>query len=242
MNVLTRPEPPDQQAPVKRGAEPRVVLHDVSWQQYVAIGDILLDHPGLRMTYDRGTLEFMTTSPEHERLKKFLGRLLEVLVEEFGLELATAGNMTFRREDLERGLEPDDCFWIAHEAQMRTREEWDPDRDPPPDLVLEIEISRSAINRLGLYASLGVAEVWRCDGETIRVHVLQPDRSYLPSEASPTFPGVPPAEVTAFLRAKENLGYLGTVRAFQEWVRQRKSRPVSPTPPLPETGGNDAPA
>lgn len=223
MNVLNKAELPAQQAAVeKSGAEPRVVLHAVSWQQYVAIGDILQDHPGLRMTYDRGNLEFMTTSSEHERLKKFLSRMLETLVEEFGLELATAGNMTFRREDLKRGLEPDDCFWIAHEAQMRTRREWDPSSDPPPDLVLEIEISRSALNRLSIYASLGVAEVWRCDGETIRVHVLQADGSYHPSDASPTFPSIPVAEVIAFLRTKESLGYFGLIRAFQEWVRQRR--------------------
>jgi len=223
MNVLNRVEPAAQQPSVERaGAEPRVVLHAVSWQQYVAIGDILLNYPRLRMTYDRGTLEFMTTSSEHERLKKCLSRMLESLVEAFGLELATAGNMTFRREDLERGLEPDDCFWIAHEAQMRTRAAWDPSRDPAPDLVLEIEISRSALNRLSLYASLGVAEVWRCDGDTIRVHVLQPDGSYHLSDTSPTFPGIPPLEVLVFLRAKENLGYLGMIRAFQEWVRQRR--------------------
>ena len=116
----------------------RFVLRNVPWQSYVAIGDALPDRPCLRMTYDRGSLEFMTTSPEHEIYKKRLGRLIEALAEECNLRIATAGNMTFRRAELERGLEPDDCFWIAHEEQVRARLEWDPIGDPPPDLVVEI--------------------------------------------------------------------------------------------------------
>jgi len=236
MNVLTKTERVAQQPGSREGAEPRVVLHAVSWRQYVALGNILQDHPGLRMTYDRGTLEFMTTSPEHERYKKRLGRLLEALIEECGLKFETAGNMTFQREDLERALEPDDCFWIAHEAQMRTREEWDPDQDPPPDLLLEIEISRSAISRMGLYSTLGVPEVWRCDGEMLRVHLRQPDGSYVASETSPTFPGIPAAEIIAFIQPNPQLDFLSMVRTFRHWVRERLSQPQPAQNASEETG------
>ncbi len=217
MNLLTQPGTPVQ--PTGQ----RLVLRAVSWQEYIALGEVLRDRPALRMTYDRGSLEFTTTSPEHERLKKWLARVLEALAEEFGLEVATAGNMTFQREDLERALEPDDCFWIAHEEQMRTRQEWDPSRDPPPDLVLEIEVSRSALNRMGIYAALGVPEVWRCDGERIHVHLLRPSGEYREVEASPTFPGIPVAEIIPFLQQNAARGYLGMVRAFHEWVRQHRA-------------------
>ncbi|MBI1913372.1 MAG: Uma2 family endonuclease [Planctomycetes bacterium] len=226
MNLVTRPEttaaPPGNE---RRGGEQRLLLHCISWDEYVALGEILKDRPALRMTYDRGNLEFMTTSPEHERLKKRLSRVLEALAEEFGREIATAGNMTFRREDLDRGLEPDDCFWIAHEAQVRTRQDWDPTRDPPPDLILEIEISRSALNRLGIYAALRVPEVWRCDGERFHIHVLQSTGEYQEVEASPTFPGIPVAEIIPFLQENETRGYLGMIRAFHEWVRQHLPKP-----------------
>lgn len=239
MNILAQPAPlPTSGGWTDLGGQ-RFLLCDVPWESYIAISDALPDRPALRITYDRGSLEFRTTSQQHGIYNKRLARLVETAAEECDVPIKPGGNTTFRREDLERGLEPDDCFWIAHEAQMRTREEWDPVKDPPPDLVLEIEISRSAINRLRLYASLGVAEVWRCDGDTIRVHVLQPDGSYLPSDASPTFPGIPPAEVMAFVRAKESVGYLGMVRAFQEWVRQRKSPSGPRTAAAPETGGKD---
>jgi Uma2 family endonuclease len=205
-------------------AEPRVLLSGVGWDDYVAIGRIFHDRPSLRLTYDRGALEIMTTSPEHERVKKLLARLIETLAEEYGMEVATAGNMTFRSGDLARGLEADDCFWIAAEARMRTRDDWVAGEDPPPDLVLEVEISRSAVPRMPLYAALGVREVWRCDGETVQVHVLQPDGTYGTVEESPTFPGIRVAEMIGFLRPAERAGYLAVIRAFREWVRQRRGK------------------
>jgi Uma2 family endonuclease len=203
----------------------RVILYDVPWDSYVAVGAALPDRPRLRMTFDRGTLEIMTTSPEHEKYKRRLGRLLEALVEEFGLGVEPLGNMTFRRKELERGLEPDECFWIANEPLMRAKLDWDPTRDPPPDLVLEIEISRSAMNRMSIYAALGVPEVWRCDGSTIRAHLLQPDGGWLPSDFSPTFPKIPLAGIVPFLQPSETVDYLSMVRAFGAWVREQLAKP-----------------
>jgi Uma2 family endonuclease len=208
---------------VQRGAEPRVLLHSVSWQGYVTIGEVLQDRPNLRLTYDRGSLEIMTTSSEHERIKRLLSRFVETLAEEFGLEIAPYGNMTFQTETLEQAIESDDCFWIAHERQVRTMESWDPSRLPPPDLALEIEISRSALNRMGLYAALGIPEVWRCDGEVLRVHLLQSDGNYQESETSPTFPGIAVAEIILYLQQPETMGFLALVRAFRDWTRQQRS-------------------
>ena len=160
MNILAQlTAPPARAGRWTAPGTQRLVLHNVPWQSYVVIGDALPDRPALRMTYDRGNLEFMTTSPEHEKYKVRLGRLLEALVEECGLRVEPLGNMTMRREELERGLEPDECFWIANEPHMRARLDWDPRRDPPPDLVIEIEISRSALDRMGIYAALRVPEV-----------------------------------------------------------------------------------
>jgi Uma2 family endonuclease len=199
--------------------ENRVVLHDVSWESYEAIGNALLDRPAIRMTYDRGSLEIMTTSHLHEIYKMRLGRLLETLAEEFGLSLLPAGQMTFQRKDLERGIEPDNCYWIAHERQMRSKRAWQPEKDPPPDLVLEIEISRSALKRMGIYAALGVPEVWCCDGESLPVYLLQKDRTYQRADRSPTFPGVPPEGIVPFVELNEATDYLGMVRAFRAWLK-----------------------
>src|SRR4051794_16762874 len=94
--------------------EQRVTLHCVSWAAYVGIGELLRDQP-IRLTYDRGSLEIMTTSREHERAKKLLARLVEALTVELDIDLTSGGSTTCRREELERGLEPDECYWIEHE-------------------------------------------------------------------------------------------------------------------------------
>jgi Uma2 family endonuclease len=219
---------PDQGCGQPPDGEQRLLLHDVSWPAYIAIGEALRDRAGLRMTYDRGSLEFMTHSAEHEKHKKRLARLVEALAEEFQLRIETAGNMTFQREDLARGLEPDDCFWIAHEAQVRGKLTWDPTRDPPPDLVLEIEVSRSALDRMGIYAALRVPEVWCFDGQSLRVYLLQSDGTYQPAERSPTFPQVPIQELVRFLKPSETEDYLSIIRSFHQWVRGLLQRGQGP--------------
>lgn len=205
-------------------SEQHLLLHNVDWQAYVAIGEALRDRPALRMTYDRGNLEFMTTSREHELYKTRLARLMEALTEEWNMPVEMGGNMTFRRPELERALEPDECFWISHEAQMRARLEWDPAIDPPPDLVLEIEVSRSALDRMALLAALGVPEVWRFNGETIHVHRLQADQTYQVVEASPTFPGLSVQGLVPFVQLSETEDNLTRIRAFRAWVREQLAR------------------
>jgi Uma2 family endonuclease len=127
--------------------------------------------------------------------------------------------MTFKREDLARGLEPDQCYWIAHEAQVRGMKEWDPISDPPPDLVIEIEISRGAQDRISIYAALGVPEVWRFDGESLFACLLQSDGAYKSFDRSPTFPAVPLREVIGFLMPSPGIDYLSAIRQFRSWVR-----------------------
>jgi len=199
----------------------RLVLEEVDWQAYQQIGEALRDRSNLRLTFDRGTLEIMTTSHEHERLKARIGRFLQVLAEEWDLEIAPGGSMTFQRQDMERGLEPDECFWIAHEARMRSRREWDPQLDPPPDLVLEIEVSRAVVDRLELYAALGVPEVWRVSSSSLQVLRLR-GGAYSPETASPTFPGIPVEEIPRLFLANETEGFLALVRAFRAWVREQR--------------------
>src|SRR5947207_1702021 len=159
----------------------RLRLSGVDWRTYVAMSDLFLDRP-IRFTYDRGELEIMTLSPEHERLKRLLARMLDTLTEEMDIDIAGFGSMTFRREDLERGLEPDDCYWVQNEARVRGRDELDFETDPPPDLIVDVEISRNFIDRLPLCGALGVPEVWRFDGQTIHVLLRNESGEYVAAE------------------------------------------------------------
>lgn len=204
-------------------AEQRFLLNGLDYQRYVAIADAIGEQP-IRLTYDRGRLELMTVSREHERYRHLLALFVMVIAEEMQIETAIGGMMTFRREDLDRGFEHDECWWIQHEAQMHGRVDYDPENDPPPDLGLEIEVSRSILNRLSLMAALRVPEIWRFVGETLRVLLLGPDGEYHESATSQAFPFLPVAELARFVGLWTTLGDTAIVRAFREWVREQMAR------------------
>jgi len=145
-----------------------ILLHDVSWDDYRSFERMVDDQPGHRLTYDRGRLEFMTLSHLHESVKMLIHDLLVVLCDEFDSPRKNGGQTTFRREDLGKGLEPDQCYYLENEPLVRGKDELDLTADPPPDLVIEIEITRSAIDRLGIFAALGIPEIWCTDGEQVR--------------------------------------------------------------------------
>jgi hypothetical protein len=124
-----------------------------------------------------------------------------------------------RREDLDRGLEPDECFHLFAHAEQVCGRESDLSVDPPPDLAIEIEMTRSALDRLGIYAALRIPEVWRFDGQTLQVLAIQADGTYAACEASPSLPFLPLAEVVRFLNQAETMDHSRWGRAFREWVR-----------------------
>jgi Uma2 family endonuclease len=202
--------------------EQHYVLYNVDWDTYVTISDKLGER-NIRLNYDGVNLEFMSTSLEHERAKKLLARLLETVTEEMNIDIASGGSLTCRRQDLERGFEPDECYWLAHEIQMRGCDHIDLTRDPPPDLMLEVEISRSFIDRLALAARLGVPEVWRWDGETLRVMLLDANGQYVESECSRALPFLPMAELVRFLKPESGQSETQLLRAFRDWVREQKA-------------------
>jgi Uma2 family endonuclease len=208
-------------------AEQRFRISGIDWKTYVAFSDLLWDRH-IRITYDRGEMELMTVSESHERGKTRLSRLVESLTEELAIDMAGLGSMTCRREDMERGFEPDECYWIAHEAAVRDREGIDFTRDPPPDLAIEVEISRSSIPRLPLYASLGVPEVWRWDGQRLIVVLLGDDGQHHESDRSLSFPFLPVAELVRFL-TMTGVSETQVIRAFREWVREQQARKWRPS-------------
>ncbi|RPI81162.1 MAG: hypothetical protein EHM42_11085 [Planctomycetaceae bacterium] len=127
--------------------------------------------------------------------------------------------MTFRRRDLQRGLEPDKCFWISHEPLVRGRRILDLNTAPPPDLVIEVDVTRSSLNRIDIYSRLGVQEIWRCDGQRLEVLLRQESGTYLSARRSAVFPCLPAAELVKFLPADETQTDLECLRKFLSWVR-----------------------
>jgi hypothetical protein len=228
MTVMTaRPTPVPITPEAPFSDEQHLVLYNLSWESYLGIGLALSDRPALRLTYDRGTLEFMTTSRRHEFFKKWLNRFVETMAEELDRPIEPGGNMTFQRQDLARGLEGDECFWIEHEPEMRGKQTWDAGVDPPPDLFLEVEVSRTVVDRLAILAALEVPEVWTFDGTAIRVHHLQANGTYELADKSRFFPEIPLGELARFI-GPEGTDYLTAIRKFRAWVRQILGKPPSP--------------
>lgn len=197
-----------------------MVLQGVRWNTYQALIHDLEAEPGKRLTYDQGTLEIMAPLPPHESYKSLMGRLVEVTTEETETEIRSLGSTTWSREDLQKGLEADECFYIQNERLVRGKDAIDLTVDPPPDLAIEVDNTSSSMNRMAIYAALGVPEVWRFDGETLTLYGLE-SGEYRPQEASTVLPLLQRADILRFLQASQTMGETTWVRSFRQWVREQ---------------------
>jgi Uma2 family endonuclease len=202
--------------------EERTILRGVSWSTYEALLADLGEHRG-RIAYDQGLLEIMSPSQGHEGLKRLIGRLVEMLSLELGIEILSTSSLTLKLPKLLKAVEADESYYIQNEARVRHKE-IDLTVDPPPDLAIEVEVSRSAIDRLGIYAALGVPEVWRHDGTSLKVLVLQGDGSYGQSDQSRAFPMLPVDEFARFLEMRSTLSENQVVIGFRDWIRTHLER------------------
>jgi Uma2 family endonuclease len=206
--------------PIKSSGERRVTLHNITWQGYQDILHALPHTRAARLTYDNGLLEIIVPSEMHE----FSGRLIElfirILVVEIGLKLKTMGSTTLDREDLNRGAEPDNAYYIQHQPLVAGRKV-DLATDPPPDLIVEVDITHTDIDKNNLYASMGVPELWRFDGQRWQILQLQ-DSCYREVSHSPTFPGVEKEDLYRFL-AQAKIDEVEAEVNFRKGVRDRLS-------------------
>ncbi|PZO59595.1 MAG: hypothetical protein DCF15_03415 [Phormidesmis priestleyi] len=197
----------------------RVLLKNISWQTYQSLLKDFEQQPATRLTYDQGILEIKMPLDPHESYKKLLGRLVETLMEELGIEVRSLGSRTCDREDLARGLEPDQCYYIQNEQAVWDKEQIDLLIDPPPDLAIEIDMSSSSLNRLSIYAALGVPEVWRYDGAVLMMYWLKA-QTYQPCDRSFAFPQVTATDMERFLELKKTTRENALIRLFREWIRE----------------------
>lgn len=175
-----------------------VVLRNVSWDSYVEMADRIQEESPAQINFDRGAFEIMTVSLRHENLKRILAMILDHLMIQLDIAYLAAGSTTFRRKDLQRGAEPDDCYYIRHAEMMRGKDSVDLTFDPPPDLALEIDVSHSSIDRLGIFAAIGVQEVWRYANSNLQIFILL-DGNYVASSISEVMPKVKGEEITKLI-------------------------------------------
>jgi Uma2 family endonuclease len=203
----------------------KVILHDISWETYERLLTEQKEDAGTHFIYDRGALEIMIVSYRHEVTNRMIASLVEALAEQMNIDIVGAGSTTFKREDLASGFEPDSCFYIEHAESMRGKDEVDLAIDPPPDLVIEIDITSPSLPRFPVFAAVGVPEVWRYDGGRVSVHRLdQGAGGYCEAAASTALAGVTGEVLSRFveagLTAKRN-EWLRSIRAWAQGQMQK---------------------
>ena len=198
-------------------AEQRTVLRNISWQTFEALLKETGEDRGSRFAYDCGTLEIMTPLYEHENPKIQFDRFILVLAEELEIEIKSAGFTTLKRRIANRGIEPDNCYYIQNEPAVRGRQELDLETDPPPDLAIEIDISSSSVDKFGIYSALGVPELWRYNGRVLKFYQLT-EGQYIECEFSIAFPLVSVTEMSRFIEQSKTTGEIALLKSFRAWV------------------------
>ncbi len=222
--------PPQASGPQQAVVPERLHLSNVDWKDYTRFLRLFAERPGHRLTYDRGELEIMSPVFEHGKDAYFLGRMVDTLSEELGNPIVGGGVTTIRRRRRQRGLEPDNCYWIANAARVAGLRRINLRVDPPPDLAIEVDVTSSSLDRMSIYANLGVPEVWRLEGDLLTFNLLQPSGDYTPVPISPSFPLLTPGDLMPFLQqARQGLGANDSaiIRSFRLWLQQRQ---VPPSP------------
>lgn len=163
-----------------------MVIRNVSWATYESLLKDLDNSSGPRLAFDRGVLEIMSPHFVHEDVNRTLAAIVEMVLEESGTDFRNSGSTTFKKQDQERGFEPDSSFYIQNVDRVRGKKHLDMDLDPPPDLLIEVDLTHNSLNKFPLYAALSVPEVWRFE-DSLEIWIFERDK-YIRSEASHAIP------------------------------------------------------
>jgi len=199
--------------------ESRVVLHNVSWSTFQSLAR---EATSGRLAYDQGTMEIMSPSYHHEFVKRAIGRMIEVYTEEMGIPLAPASSTTLSREELAKGIEADESYYITSAPRIFGKTQIDLTNDPPPDLVVEVDIPSSSLDKLAICRSIGIPEVWRFNRERLEVNLLGDDQQYHTSDHSRELPDFPLDEAARLLGDQGSFDETELAREFRLIVQDRR--------------------
>jgi Uma2 family endonuclease len=201
----------------------RVVLSNISWQTYESLLAEAGDKRASRFSYSQGVLEIIMPSDLHETVNCLLKRIVTALTEELDLKIKGFGSTTLNREDLKQGAEPDSCFYIQNVDRILGRR-LDISMNPPPDLVIEVDITSPSSNRFVVYTQLEIPEVWRYSEESVQIYQWQ-NREYIICDRSPTFPILSVARLNQFLQMAQTQDDNAIIRALRQWVSEQLRSP-----------------
>jgi Uma2 family endonuclease len=220
--VLDLPKTTSLQA-IKQGMklaleeENSVILSNVAWKTYTQFIEETMDKiRNPRFYFDEGNLLIMSVTPEHEYYNRLIASLIDALAEQFKEDWLPLGSTTYTKNDIEKGFEPDSCFYFENAPKMRGVKRLDMSVHPAPELIVEVDITSLSIFRQNIYAAFGVPEIWRFDGEKIEILKLE-EGKYIRVENSLALPLVTPEKLTEFIRESENLSRLEWIGKIRDW-------------------------
>ena len=197
-----------------------LLLTDISWPMFENILEELGESRSARLSYNDGMVEIMAPLAVHEDGKEMIGDLVKVILEELDIEFRALGSTTFKNQNMAKAVEPDECFYIKHEATIRGKARIDLTIDPPPDLAIEIDITSHT--RFDNYEKLGIPELWQYDGQTLQIHLWQ-NGQYIASKNSAIFPNIPVIdEIPYYMNESKIIGRNATMKKFRAWIQKVK--------------------
>jgi Uma2 family endonuclease len=199
----------------------KLSLSDVSWDDYEELLEELEGKRHVRISYDKGRMEIMTLSPEHELPASLFIQFIQILTEELGQEFVSIRSTTLKRKSRLQGKEPDDCFYIDDLERILGKKRLDIDYDSPPDLAIEVDVTSSTIDKMAIYAGLGVPEIWRYDNYKVEFYHLD-GKYYAEVPTSNVFPFLPASVLTDHLHTGRTKGVNTMRRSFRKWVQTNK--------------------
>lgn len=198
-----------------------ITQHGVSWEEYEELLDAVGEASSLRISYDDGTLQIMSPSSKHERHARLIEQLVGSLSLRLRIRVLYYGSATMKKRRKQKGVEPDACFYVQNALLVGTKDEIDFNSDPPPDVVVEIDLHHGSLSKFPIYAALGVPELWRYDGDSLTIYQLR-DEQYVASEASVSLPMLTSAVLTDFLARSPKQDQYDILLAFEEWLETQQ--------------------
>jgi Uma2 family endonuclease len=196
----------------------QLLLKELNWQKFETILSELGESRASRLSYSNGILEIMVPLPQHEKDKEIISYMVQFLLEALNIDFEPLGSTTFKNERMNQAVEPDACFYIKNYQAVIGKNRLNLESDPPPDLVLEINItSRTYLDN---YRQLGVPELWRYTQSGLQINLLQ-EGEYIESLSSPNFPQIPIIElINQFVKQSQQVGRSEAIRNFKNWLTE----------------------
>ncbi len=202
-----------------RREQAAVILSNISWETYNQFVEETMDKIVNPVFYfENGNLLIMVKSAEHEFTNDFIVLFINLVCEEWQKNFGSLGSTTYRRDDLEKGFEPDSCFYFENEPKIRGVKRLNMSVHPAPALIIEVDITSLSTFRQHIFAAFGVPEIWRFDGEKMQILRLENDK-YVEIPNSLALPKVTPEILTEFIGKSETLSRLEWIYEVRSWAK-----------------------